>query len=169
MNRFTVVVSHNFDAETRVISLPNEDAARSYLRWVWEKYYNEEIASGSRLVENACWCEYDNALITWEDGCYTKFDFVIAYSPEPDFIKQFHDVVSDLSERTILSVGPEEIDYAIDVQGLSDFFKATPNAKEDALACAYERLTSYVDRNDFLTNMVIEAVEDTAERYGYKE
>ncbi len=87
MGEYMVIISHNFDTETRAIHLASEAMAQDYLRWIWEVYYNEEIANESRLVESACWCECDNALVTWEDGCFTKFEIVMSYAPEAEYFK----------------------------------------------------------------------------------
>lgn len=92
MSEYMVIISHNFDTETRAIRLAGEAMAQDYLHWIWKKYYDEEVINGSRLVESACWCECDNGLVTWEDGCFTKFEIVVAYVPEAGFYEHLRDI-----------------------------------------------------------------------------
>lgn len=165
MSEYMVIISHNFDTETRAIHLASEAVAQDYLRWIWEVYYNEEIANESRLVESACWCECDNALVTWEDGCFTKFEIVVAYAPETEFFEHHRNDAKD--ERIILSISPEEIDNAIELMELGGFYNNHPEAKAEALNCADQRLSKYIDNNVFISDLIMEAVEDTASAYGF--
>ena len=78
--------------------------------------------------------------------------------------------------RDMLIVNQGKIDYAIESQGLSGFFNTIPNAKEDALDYAYERIMSHINCNYFayiasskIEKLVADAVLDMAEKYGYKE
>lgn len=106
---YVVVITHNFDTETRVIDIGDDlVTAQKYLRWVWEEYYNEELSCGSKLKQSACWFQDDDALITWEDGCYTKFEIGTTYKPEEAFLKQCAPPANNIRERVVLTVGPEE-------------------------------------------------------------
>lgn len=69
-------------------------------------------------------------------------------------------------ERIILSISLEEIDNAIELKGLGGFYNNHPEAKAEALNCADQRLSKYIDNNEYISDLIIEAVEDTASAYG---
>ena len=88
--KYAVVLSHDFDADTRVTLFDEKDydKAKAYLHWLWESYYNEEIKCGSYLNEYGCHHEDEYAQVEWEDGDRTFFELVIAYDePEDEFEK----------------------------------------------------------------------------------
>lgn len=85
---YAVIIHHNFDTDIRVITFDNYDKAKAYLHWVWETYYNEEIANGSYLDEADCWHEEELAKIAWVDKCWTYFELVeTSDTPEEEFLK----------------------------------------------------------------------------------
>ena len=72
-------------------------------------------------------------------------------------------------ERIILSISMEEIDNAIEIQELDGFFKSHPEVKAEALNWASQRLSRYIDHNDFVTEIILDAVYDAASAFGYKD
>ena len=82
---FVVVKTHNFDPETEATAFEDEKEAKAYLQWLWENYYDEEIANDSYLVERECYHEEDFAKIQWEDGCQTWFKLIETVPVRADF------------------------------------------------------------------------------------
>lgn len=73
---FYVVMTHNFDPDNGIYKFQDEETAKEFLLWLWEDYYNTEIAEGSYLDEDLCYHEDDYAIVKWVDGCYTEFKLV---------------------------------------------------------------------------------------------
>ena len=82
---FVVTKTHNFDPEVEATVFESLDKAVVYLQWLWEDYYNEEIANESDLVESECYHEEDYAKIEWTDGCQTWFHLIETVPPRGNF------------------------------------------------------------------------------------
>lgn len=85
MEKYVVVKTHNFDPETEAAEFTDYSKAIAYLRWMWEDYYNEEIANESYLDEEKCYCEETYAKVQWDDGYYIEFNLIKVYEPREDF------------------------------------------------------------------------------------
>lgn len=85
---FVVTKTHNFDPETEATVFESRGKAVAYLQWLWEDYYNEEIANESDLVESECYHEEDYAKIEWSDGCQTWFHLIETIPPSCRFEDQ---------------------------------------------------------------------------------
>lgn len=79
--KYVVTKTHNFDPETEATEFTDYRKATAYLHWLWEDYYNEEIANDSDLDEELCFHESEYAQVQWEDGDRTEFN-LITISPE---------------------------------------------------------------------------------------
>lgn len=79
-----VMMAHSFDADTPCYKFNNEeyDKAKAYLHWLWEEYYNTEIAEGSELDNTMCYHEDEYAKVTWRDG--EKTEFYLTYTSPYD-------------------------------------------------------------------------------------
>ena len=84
---FVVVKTHSFDPEKSACSFDYFETAKEYLRWIWEDYYNEQIANGIDMDEYGCFIEDDYARIQWADGDYTEFCIIEVTGPLPGFYK----------------------------------------------------------------------------------
>ena len=84
--KYAVVVTHTFDSEADTYLFDEFDMAASYLHWLWEEYYNEEIANESELVEKECYHELEYAVVTWTDGCKTEFALARVLEPDKEFL-----------------------------------------------------------------------------------
>ena len=85
MAEYVVVKTHNFDAESEVAKFTDFRKATAYLHWIWETYYNEEIAAESHIDENNTYHESDYARVQWDDGAYTEFKLIEVYPEREDF------------------------------------------------------------------------------------
>lgn len=81
---YAVTIVHSFDTDAPMVLFNDSeyDKAKAYLHWLWEDYYNTEIAEDSKLFEFGCYHEDEYAKVTWEDGECTEF--VLTYSSDPD-------------------------------------------------------------------------------------
>ena len=84
---YAVIMVHTFDADTPTVLFEDYDKAKAYLHWLWENYYNTEIAEGSDLNENQCFHEDDYAKVAWADGDATEFILTYTSEPEKEFEK----------------------------------------------------------------------------------
>ena len=73
---------HNFDGDTPCYNFDTENQAKAYMHYLWEEYYNNEIAENSHLNENECFHEESYAKVAWVDGDRTEF--IITFTSEPD-------------------------------------------------------------------------------------
>lgn len=102
---------------------------------------------------------YEEAMAIWNSRGHNYKEIIYTMSlPEVDNVKD---------ERIILSISLEEIDNAIELRELGDFYKNHPEAKAEALNCAHQRLSKYIDNNVYISDLIMEAVEDTASAYGF--
>ena len=85
MIEYVVVKTHNFDAEVEAAKFTDYREATAYLHWLWEDYYNEEIATESHLNEKECYHYCDYARVQWEDGDYTEFILIEIYPKRNGF------------------------------------------------------------------------------------
>ena len=85
MAKYVVVKTHNFDPETEAAEFTDYRKAIAYLHWMWETYYNEEIANDSDLDEKFCYHEADYGIIQWMDGNYTEFNLIEITTERSDF------------------------------------------------------------------------------------
>ena len=85
MSKYVVVKTHNFDPETEATEFTDYRKATAYLHWMWETYFNEEIANNSDLDEGWCYHEDDYGRIQWVDGNYTEFNLIEVNEPREDF------------------------------------------------------------------------------------
>ena len=85
MNKYVVVKTHNFDIETEATEFTDYRKATAYLHWMWESYYNEEVANDSCLDEKFCYHEGEYGKIQWKDGDYTEFNLIQITSEREDF------------------------------------------------------------------------------------
>lgn len=82
MVRYAVITIYSFDSDTPTVIFENYDKAKAYLHWLWENYYNTEIAEGSDLNEEQCFHENEYAKVMWNDNDTTEF--ILTYISEPD-------------------------------------------------------------------------------------
>lgn len=82
---YVVVKTHNFDPETEATVFNTLGEAEAYMQWLWEDYYNEEIANDSELEEDECYFEGDFAKIQWSDGFQTWFNLIECSDPRRDY------------------------------------------------------------------------------------
>lgn len=85
-DRYVVIKVHSFDSETETVEFDDYNKARAYLHWLWEDYYNEEIANKSDLCEDGCWHEDEIAQIEWNDGEKTEFILSEIGNPRREFM-----------------------------------------------------------------------------------
>lgn len=85
---YAVIMIHTFDADVPVTLFDKYDKAKAYLHWLWEDYYNTEIAEGSDLNEDQCFYEDEYARVTWANNDET--DFILTCTLEHD--KKFNNV-----------------------------------------------------------------------------
>ena len=85
MAKYVVVKTHNFDPETEAAIFTDYRKATAYLHWMWEDYYNEEIACGSRLDEEFTVHEERYGRIQWLDGDHTEFNLIEIFPERKDF------------------------------------------------------------------------------------
>ena len=85
MGKYVVVKTHNFDIETEAAEFDDYREATAYLHWLWEDYYNDEIANDSDLDEEECYHESNFAKVQWSDGDYTEFNLIEVYPPSDNF------------------------------------------------------------------------------------
>lgn len=83
--RCAVVIKNSWETDMMVYQLSNYEKACAFLRWKWQEYYNDEIAEHSQLYEVECWCEENEAKITWGDGKYTSFIITGFITPDRGF------------------------------------------------------------------------------------
>lgn len=109
--KYTVIIRHNFDADTRVTMFDNYEKAKAQLHWIWERYYNEEISAESKLNEADCWHEDELSKVTWKDGCYTYFEIVSLYeTPEMEgviFLTNIRKIVREFLSSVLERVIPQ--------------------------------------------------------------
>ena len=79
--KYVVIMVHNFDPEVKTAEFDNYDMAKAYLHWLWEDYYNEEIAVGSELNEEFCYHQDEYAIVEWLDG--DRVEFMLSAVEEP--------------------------------------------------------------------------------------
>ena len=91
-NEYVVVKTHNFDPETEAAKFLDYRRATAYLHWLWEDYYNEEIAENdlmdddiSHLDEANCYHEECYAKVQWDNGDYTEFTLITIYPEREEF------------------------------------------------------------------------------------
>ena len=84
-NQYAVVTTHSFTEKTECVLFEDYERAKAYLHWLWEDYYNEEIANASVLIEEECYHEDEYAIVTWADGCKTEFALAEVYEAKEDF------------------------------------------------------------------------------------
>lgn len=77
-----VVVVHSFNNYSPMIIVGDLTYAKAYLHWLWEDYYNTQLAEGAELNEKECFHEESYAKITWDNGDYTEF--ILTYDVEVD-------------------------------------------------------------------------------------
>ena len=82
---YVVVKTHNFDCETEATKFTDYCKATAYLHWLWEDYYNNEIAAGSHLDEKNCHHEGEYGKVQWDGGDYTEFHLIEITSEYEDF------------------------------------------------------------------------------------
>ena len=84
---YVVTITHNFDCDTETVKFTDYRKATAYLHWLWEDYYNNEIAAGSHLDENNCYHEGEYGRVQWDDdsGSYTEFILSEILTPREDF------------------------------------------------------------------------------------
>jgi hypothetical protein len=70
---YYVLIINNFDGDSSLYKCKDEDEATDLLLYLWEDYYNTEIANNSYLDEAECFHEDTYAKISWIDGCHTEF------------------------------------------------------------------------------------------------
>ena len=87
MQAFAVIMTHSFDSEVTCCLFGNYDKAVAYLHWMWEEYYNEELAEDSDLVEDECFHEDEYAKVSWADGEYTEFHLALSTPYDESFFK----------------------------------------------------------------------------------
>lgn len=87
-----VIQMSNFDADVSCVMFKADeyDKAKAYLHWLWEDYYNTEIAEGTgNLLESQCYHEDEYAVVTWQASDWNenedKTEFILAYTSEPDY------------------------------------------------------------------------------------
>ena len=85
---YAVIMIHTFDSDTPTVLFDDYDKAKAYLHWLWEDYYNTELAEGSALNEEMCFHEDEYAKVTWADEDST--DFILTHISEPD--KNFENI-----------------------------------------------------------------------------
>lgn len=90
---YVVVKTHNFDPETEAVEFTDYRKATAYLQWLWEDYYNDEIAEDTDLDEDECYHESDYAKVQWNDGNYTEFNLIAITEPRRDFPKEWENYV----------------------------------------------------------------------------
>ena len=83
---YYVIEVNSFDADAPLWG-PFEEyrKACAFLHWLWEEYYNEEIAEGSLLNENQCFHEEGYAKVGWLDGDQTEFILTYGSNPPKEF------------------------------------------------------------------------------------
>lgn len=86
--KFAVVSYTNYGAPERCSIFNDPRKACAYLHWFWEDFLNDEIASGSHLIEDLCWHEDTSAAITWED----LSEMHIAVIPVENPFEEFNNV-----------------------------------------------------------------------------
>ena len=84
---FVVTRTYTFDPESRAALFSDKESALCYMRWLWEDYYNEEIAEGGDLNELECYFEDDYARITWHDGDRAEFHMIPIGCADIDTVK----------------------------------------------------------------------------------
>lgn len=92
---YVVVKTHNFDIETEAAKFTDYRKATAYLHWLWEDYYNEEIACESDLDEDNCYHESDYAKVQWDDGDYTEFNLIEVLPEREDFPEDWEKYVTE--------------------------------------------------------------------------
>lgn len=92
MEKYVVVKTHNFDPETEAAEFTDYRKATAYLHWLWEDYYNEEMAENdqedddiSHLDEDECYHEEAYAKVQWDNGDWTEFNLITVYPPREGF------------------------------------------------------------------------------------
>lgn len=92
MEKYVVVKTHNFDPETEATEFTDYRKATAYLHWLWEDYYNEEMADNdpedddiSHLDEDECYHEETYAKVQWDNGDWTEFNLITIYPPREEF------------------------------------------------------------------------------------
>lgn len=84
---YIVVMVSSFDSDTPAVLFDDYNEAKAYLHWLWEDYYNIEIALGSHLIETQCFHEEEYAKVTWSDNNTTEFILTFASSPDERFYR----------------------------------------------------------------------------------
>ena len=80
---YIVIMVQSFDAETPCYAFDDYEKAKAYMYWLWEDYYNTEIAqSEAPLDKTLCYHTDDYAKVTWVDG--DKTEFIVTFTSEPD-------------------------------------------------------------------------------------
>lgn len=99
MEKYVVVKTHNFDPETEATEFTDYRKATAYLHWLWEEYYNDELAEDEHrdegLDENECFHEETYAKVQWIDGDYTEFTLITITQPREDFPEDWEKYVID--------------------------------------------------------------------------
>lgn len=92
MEKYVVVKTHNFDVETEAAEFTDYRKATAYLHWLWEDYYNKELAYEEsdkdyigHLDKDECYHEEEYAKVQWDDGDYTEFTLIEVDSPRREF------------------------------------------------------------------------------------
>lgn len=84
---YYVVEVMNFDYEAPLWG-PFEEyrKACAFLHWLWEDYYNREIAEGSSALDQSqCFHDEDYAKVAWVDGDQTEFILTFETNPPKEF------------------------------------------------------------------------------------
>lgn len=79
---YAVIMVQSFAFDTPTVLFEDYDKAKAYLHWLWEDYYNTEIAEGSYLNEDMCFHSDEYAKVMWADD--DTVDFILTHISEPD-------------------------------------------------------------------------------------
>ncbi len=87
--KYAVIMYQSFDGDTPTVLFDNEEEAKKYLKWLWNRYYKEEQEqSVVALNETECFCEEEYAKVQWVDGDKTEFILTFTSEPDPEFKKK---------------------------------------------------------------------------------
>lgn len=92
MSKFLVVVTRGSDSafESDVYQFNDYDKASAFIRWAWNKHYKELTWDHISLNRDECWCDEEQAKITWDDGSFMLYTMAFFCQAPETFNVHYH-------------------------------------------------------------------------------
>ena len=95
---YIALMVKNYDTNPEVVMFTHQDHAINYLKWWWNKEYEEAKAKcPDKLYPAECYCENEYAKIEWTDNA--TIEFFVAKDSEPQWTGNYLEIIQGFDKE----------------------------------------------------------------------